>query len=140
MYTVIDRRTWKVVEAARSRSELTAKGLVFNTSKPEQCAPEDLVALYKGILGRRGTRHLSPKAMTTLTEAVVDAAEELLPASAGKSTVDGPVATTRRICNSMRGKRRHEVIAECIARGVNPHTARTQYQRWFNTQKKHTLQ
>lgn len=35
------------------------------------------------------------------------------------------------ICDSMRGQRRKDVVAACVAAGINPGTARTQYQAWL---------
>lgn len=47
-----------------------------------------------------------------------------------ESTVDNPVKTVWRIADSMKGAKRKDVIAKCVASGVAFYTARTQYQLW----------
>jgi hypothetical protein len=49
------------------------------------------------------------------------------------------VGSTKRVwqmADSMPGATRKEVVAACVAEGVNPGTARTQYQHWFAANKK----
>lgn len=41
------------------------------------------------------------------------------------------VARVWMICNLLAGKARSDVIAACVAVGINFNTARTQYQQWF---------
>ena len=48
---------------------------------------------------------------------------------------DGPVAQVWAMCESMPGAPRKEVVEACVAAGINVHTAKTQYQRWFSAQK-----
>lgn len=131
MYAVIDRRNWKVVEVASSRNKLTSHGLVVNTEKPELLAPEDLLTAYKNLVGNRGLRRPTPEIAARLAEAVAEASKGLTQGE----PLEGPVALARRVCNSMRGNPRKEVIAECVKQGINPNTARTQYQRWFHSHK-----
>jgi hypothetical protein len=40
------------------------------------------------------------------------------------------------ICDKMKGARRRDVIAACVAKGINKHTAATQFQRWSTAAKK----
>ncbi len=48
---------------------------------------------------------------------------------------NGPVARVWAMCESMPGASRKEVVEACVAAGINVHTAKTQYQRWFSAQK-----
>lgn len=131
MYAVIDRRNWKVVEVASSKSKLTSHGLVINTEKPEQLPPEDLLTAYKNMVSNRGLRRPTPEIAARLAEAIAEASKGLTQGE----PLEGPVALARRVCNSMRGNPRKEVIAECVKQGINPNTARTQYQRWYHSHK-----
>lgn len=47
----------------------------------------------------------------------------------------GPVFVVWDTCDKMVGARRKDVVAACIAKGVTPNTARTQYQYWFTARK-----
>lgn len=47
-----------------------------------------------------------------------------------RSTAEKPVAIVHRICEEMEGATRNEIVAECVAQGVNISTARTQYYKW----------
>lgn len=47
-----------------------------------------------------------------------------------RSTCEKPIAVVKRICAENPGKPRKEVLALCIAAGVNPSTAATQYSIW----------
>lgn len=47
-----------------------------------------------------------------------------------RSTCEKPIATVKRICQENPGKARKDVLALCIAAGVNPSTAATQYSLW----------
>lgn len=47
----------------------------------------------------------------------------------------GPVARVFAICDSMPGASRKEIIAACVAAGVNESTARQQYKNWLNPEK-----
>ena len=44
---------------------------------------------------------------------------------------NGPCARVWEIADSMADAPRGEVVDACISKGINPSTARTQYQRWF---------
>jgi hypothetical protein len=47
-----------------------------------------------------------------------------------KSTIQSPVKVVWEIAEQMKSAARKDVVAECMKRGVNVHTARTQFQRW----------
>lgn len=51
-----------------------------------------------------------------------------------RSSVESPVAVVWRVANEMVGASRKEVIAACVALGVNPSTAATQYHKWGKAQ------
>ena len=53
-----------------------------------------------------------------------------------RSAADSPVELVWKTCDEMEGARRKDVVEACIVLGVNVHTARTQYQRWFTENKK----
>ncbi len=55
--------------------------------------------------------------------------------SAPRSACDRPVKKVFEIAEDMAGRPRKDVIAACVAAGVNPSTARTQYQIWFTVWK-----
>jgi hypothetical protein len=57
---------------------------------------------------------------------------------APRRAADAPRPTKRvwAIADSMKGAARKEVIAACVAEGINAGTARTQYQHWFSANKK----
>ena len=46
----------------------------------------------------------------------------------------GPVAKVWEIASSMPNAARKEVVEACVKKGINVHTARTQYQRWRQAQ------
>jgi hypothetical protein len=52
-----------------------------------------------------------------------------------KSTIPSPVNVVWAVWEEMKGVARKDVVAECMKRGVNVHTAKTQYQRWSATKK-----
>lgn len=52
-----------------------------------------------------------------------------------KSSVESPVAFVWRLAREMKGARRKDVVAAAIAQGIATHTARTQYQAWFQANK-----
>jgi hypothetical protein len=52
-----------------------------------------------------------------------------------KSEIESPVKVVWRIADEMKGKSRAEVIAACVAEGVNKSTASTQFYRWQQAQK-----
>ena len=47
-----------------------------------------------------------------------------------KSAIESPVAVVWRVAGEMIGAARKDVIAACVALGVNPSTAATQYHKW----------
>ena len=61
--------------------------------------------------------------------------ENSLEANRGKSAVENPVSLVWKTCDEMDGARRKDVVEACIVLGVNVHTARTQYQRWYKAQR-----
>ncbi len=48
----------------------------------------------------------------------------------GTSKVKAPVAAVWELCEAMPDAKRREVVAAAVAKGINFHTARTQYQLW----------
>lgn len=52
-----------------------------------------------------------------------------------RSTIQSPVKVVWAVCEEMKGAARKDVVAECTKRGVNVHTAKTQYQRWSASKK-----
>lgn len=53
-----------------------------------------------------------------------------------ESTTDRPCKSVWAIADSMPGARRKEVLAACVEKGIAYNTARTQYQQWFQLNKK----
>lgn len=49
-----------------------------------------------------------------------------------ESTVEHPCKLVWHIADAMKGARRKDVLAACVARGVAFYTARTQYQLWLS--------
>jgi hypothetical protein len=47
-----------------------------------------------------------------------------------KSATESPVAKVHGICDKMKGAQRDEIIAACVAEGINVSTAKTQYYAW----------
>ena len=47
-----------------------------------------------------------------------------------RSTAESPVQIVHSLCREMEGASRDTIIAECLKRGVNINTAKTQYYRW----------
>lgn len=47
-----------------------------------------------------------------------------------KSDVESPTKLVWQIADSMPGATRKDIIAACVAKGVHPSTASTQYSRW----------
>ena len=52
-----------------------------------------------------------------------------------KSTVERPTKLVWHIADEMKGAKRSEVVAACVAKGIAYYTARTQYQQWLTVQK-----
>ena len=52
-----------------------------------------------------------------------------------KSTIQSPVKVVWTVCEEMKSAARKDVVAECMRRGVNVHTAKTQFQRWSVSKK-----
>jgi hypothetical protein len=48
----------------------------------------------------------------------------------------GPVKRVQQICKLMRRYPRSVVVGVCEEKGINTHTARTQYQKWYATHKR----
>jgi hypothetical protein len=51
------------------------------------------------------------------------------------STIESPCFVVWDTADNMKGARRKDVIAACIAKGVAYYTARTQYQLWLTAKK-----
>lgn len=47
-----------------------------------------------------------------------------------KSTAQSPCKLVWHIASAMPGAKREAVVAECVAQGISPNTAKTQYQHW----------
>jgi hypothetical protein len=62
------------------------------------------------------------------TPPVATPAPTVAPAKS-KSTIQSPVKVVWAVCEEMKSAARKDVVAECMRRGVNVHTAKTQYQR-----------
>ena len=56
-------------------------------------------------------------------------------AAQSKSTIQSPVKVVWAVCEEMKSAARKDVVAECMRRGVNVHTAKTQYQRFLKATK-----
>jgi len=52
-----------------------------------------------------------------------------------RSAVKSPVQLVHSICNEMVGAERKDIVAACVAQGVNPNTAKTQYYHWRKKQR-----
>ena len=52
-----------------------------------------------------------------------------------KSEIERPCDRVWAIADEMKGSRRKNVIAACVAAGIAYYTARTQYQQWKQTKK-----
>ena len=53
-----------------------------------------------------------------------------------RSAAGSPVELVWKTCDEMEGASRKDVVQDCIVFGVNIHTARTRYQRWFTANKR----
>lgn len=47
-----------------------------------------------------------------------------------KSTAQSPCKLVWHIASAMPGAKRETIITECVAQGISPNTAKTQYQHW----------
>lgn len=152
MFVVIDRRTMKVAAKAPKRAELPkdVKGMVVDTEHLERVPADEMLALYHEF----GHGEVLPPWAVAKVKEALEAANGKLTAKLAKpesegakpphtgrkssspttSQGEGAVATVRRIASKMKGKTRKDVIAACVAAGVNENTAKTQYQRWFKAQ------
>lgn len=45
---------------------------------------------------------------------------------------EGPVSTVQKVCRIMKSYPRKIVVKICVDAGINPATARTQYQKWYS--------
>lgn len=52
-----------------------------------------------------------------------------------RSTAESPVKLVHRLADEMRGQPRKDVIAACVAAGVNKSTANTQFYHWQKAQE-----
>lgn len=126
-YAVIDRRQWKVVEVANYKKNLHSKGLIVDTHHLERCPPAELISAYIGLVGKPARR----KPVKTILAELAEVIETSIGIKTTDSLIEGPVSKVRHICETMRGSARKDVIAACVAEGINEGTARTQYQKWF---------
>lgn len=53
-----------------------------------------------------------------------------------ESTTERPCKSVWAIADEMKGARRKDVIAACVEKGIAYNTARTQYQQWYQLNKK----
>lgn len=53
-----------------------------------------------------------------------------------KSEIKDPCHLVWDMADKMKGSRRKDIIAACVEQGVAFYTARTQYQLWFQSNKK----
>lgn len=51
------------------------------------------------------------------------------------SSVESPVKVVHQLCDEMKGAAREDIMAACLARGINRHTASTQIQKWRKAQQ-----
>jgi hypothetical protein len=77
-----------------------------------------------------------PAAEKTDADLIEEAKEKKAKEPTTPSTVDSPVKLVHAIADEMKGARRRDVIAACVAKGINRHTAATQYQRWSSAANK----
>lgn len=137
MYAIIDRRNWKVVAKSPVKRDLPKhlKGLVVDTNHLERLPERELTALYQHMTKQDG-----------VPPWVFDKVRDVIEKANGKKTAttqhptegEGPVAVVRRIAEQMQGATRKDVIAACIAAGINENTAKTQYQRWVKSKQAQT--
>lgn len=80
----------------------------------------------------RGTKVLPAELMSYKTLRLGD------PNSADRerSTIEKPVEVVHRLCDEMEGASRDEIVAACVAQGVNENTAKTQFYRWQKKQRR----
>ncbi len=61
-------------------------------------------------------------------------AKKVAPTVASVSTIESPVRRVWEIADSMPDAKRKDVVDACVAQGINFFTARTQYQKWRQSQ------
>src|SRR5574337_1137292 len=134
MYVVIDRRNWKVVAKAPLKRDLPKhlKGLVVATNHLERLPEEDIIGLYQHVAKHEGT---PPWVIDQVRAAIEKGKAKATAIATSRAEVEGPVAVVRRIAGEMQGASRKDIIAACVAAGINANTAKTQYQRWAKEQQ-----
>lgn len=118
------------VETAWDRSGDTPRKvgvLVINVTKPE-LDPATWDAIDReGLLVEPITPSLWSKGDDTAPTAKVRNAST---GERAKSDVESPTKLVWQIADSMPGATRKDIIAACVAKGVHPSTASTQYSKW----------
>ena len=113
---------------------MTAK----KTSKPTKTTP---AAAPVDTASKVVVEDYADKPAATKLERTLDRAAETTPkttpavATKSKSTIQSPVKVVWAVCEEMKSSARKDVVAECMRRGVNVHTAKTQFQRWSASKK-----
>ena len=77
--------------------------------------------------------------MQTITESKKNGKTKAKPKTKEQSkpsSVDSPVKVMRELCERMKGAKRAQVIKAAVAKGINAHTAATQWQLWKNPKAK----
>jgi len=82
-------------------------------------------------IGLAGSRAIMRRHIAAMLAEMVSAVKEVKRIEHLKIAEEGPIAKVLQICEEMKGQPRKDVIAACLDKGINPHTASTQYQKWF---------
>lgn len=85
------------------------------------------------VLHERGNLRLEPQTPSLWSKGDDKPEPKARNASTGvraKSDVESPTKLVWQIADSMPGASRKDIIAACVAQGVHPSTASTQYSKW----------
>ncbi len=80
------------------------------------------------------TTRWSREAPVELTERKQLFAQQNVASDRNRSLVENPVERVWAVCNEMRSAKRDDIIAKCVAEGINFSTAKTQYYAWRKSQ------
>lgn len=129
-FCVIDRRNWKVVAKASKKAKLPkqANGLIVDTTHLDRLPNDEILALYSHVA------HGEPVPAWVVAQIKQELEKKngvtSAPIPEAIPVGKGAVAQARAIFVKMKNAKRKEIIAACVAKGINKNTAGTQYWKW----------
>ena len=121
-YAIVERNSGKVLQVATRKKALDSV-VVVDLKHPEKVlSAAEVKKVYQQTTGKaaRGGRKLVNEILNTVTQTGVENQTDKI----------GAVGQARAIFGRMKGKSRQDILAACVAAGINANTASTQLYKW----------